>query len=131
MKRVWFMISGWFLAIPLVVAAQVRVDPPSALEPVPVPYNLHFFLGPAGRRTASGLIIGLIDIALAIAGMIAVLYLIVGGVRYITAHGNEEQAEGAKKTITHAIIGLVIIILSFVIIQVISNALVFGGTLGT
>lgn len=95
-------------------------------QSVPVPYNTRFGFGPAGEFTAVGLILGLINVMLAIAGTIAVLFLIIGGFRYITAHGNEEQAEGAKKTIQHAIIGLVVIILSFVIIIVISNALVIG-----
>lgn len=82
--------------------------------------------GPAGGRTATDLVLGIIEIALAIAGMMAVLFVIVGGIRYITAHGNEEQAEAAKKTLTHAIVGIVIIILAFVIIRVISNALIKG-----
>lgn len=81
---------------------------------------------PACQNSASGLILSVIDIALWIAGTIAVLFLIIGGLRYVTASGNEEQAEGAKKTITHAIIGLVIIILSFVIVRIISNALIGG-----
>lgn len=71
----------------------------------------------------SGIVTRIIQILLAVAGLIAVIFLIVGGFRYITAGGNEETAEAAKKTITNAIIGIVIIILSFVIVRVISNAL--------
>jgi len=74
--------------------------------------------------TASGFIIGIINIALAVAGLIAVLFLIIGGFRYITSAGNEETAEQAKKIIVNAIIGVVVIILSFVIVRVISNALI-------
>ncbi|MBI4224157.1 MAG: hypothetical protein HY609_04430, partial [Deltaproteobacteria bacterium] len=81
---------------------------------------------PAGASTATSLIIGLIQIALWIVGLLAVLFVIVGGYRYVTAHGNEEQAEAAKKTLTHAIIGVVIVVLSFVIVRVITNALIFG-----
>lgn len=95
-------------------------------KPVPVPYNLGFGLGPAGEFTATGFVFAIIDVLLLVAGVIAVLFLIIGGFRYITAHGNEEQAEGAKKTILHAIIGLIVIILSFVIVQVISQALLTG-----
>ena len=40
------------------------------------------------------------------------------------AGGNEETAESAKKTIINAIIGIVVVILSFVIVRVISNALI-------
>ena len=44
--------------------------------------------------------------------------------RYLYAiGGNEEAAESAKKTITNAIIGIVIVILAFVIVRVISNAI--------
>lgn len=71
----------------------------------------------------SGFIMKIINIALTIAGLIAVLFLIIGGFRYITSAGNEETAEQAKKIITNAIIGIVVIILSFVIVRVISNAL--------
>ena len=72
----------------------------------------------------SSFIIKIINIALTVAGLIAVLFLIIGGFRYITSAGNEETAEQAKKIITNAIIGIVIIILSFVIVRVISNALI-------
>ncbi len=76
--------------------------------------------------TISGFILRIINIALAVAGLIAVLFLIIGGFRYITAAGNEETAEQAKKIILNAIIGIVVIILAFVIVRVISNALVSG-----
>ena len=72
----------------------------------------------------SSFILKIINIALAVAGLIAVLFLIIGGFRYITSAGNEETAENAKKIIINAIIGVVIIILSFVIVRVISNALI-------
>ena len=126
-KKFFFSISAVLLALPLLAAAQVQVDPN---EPVPVPYIPAFGAGPAGRSTASGLIVSIIDIVLVFTGLLAVLFLIIGGLRYITAHGNEEQGEAAKKTITHAIIGLVIVILSFVIVRVISNALIFGKLTG-
>jgi hypothetical protein len=73
--------------------------------------------------SVSAFILKIINIALAVAGLVAVLFLIIGGFRYITSAGNEETAEQAKKIITNAIIGIVIIILSFVIVRVISTAL--------
>jgi lysylphosphatidylglycerol synthetase-like protein (DUF2156 family) len=74
--------------------------------------------------SVSSFILKIINIALTVAGLIAVLFLIIGGFRYITSAGNEETAEQAKKIIINAIIGIVVIILSFVIVRVISNALV-------
>ena len=50
---------------------------------------------------------------LAICGVVAVLSLIYGGVLYITSAGEAEKAERGKKTITGAIIGIIIIMLSY------------------
>jgi uncharacterized membrane protein len=78
--------------------------------------------------SVSGLILRIINIALTVAGLVAVLFLIIGGFRYITSAGNEETAEQAKKVIINAVIGIVVIILAFVIVRVISNALVNNNT---
>lgn len=69
----------------------------------------------------NGLIRTVINWLLGIAFGIAVLFLIVGGFWYITSAGNEETAEKGKGTAINAIIGIVIIILSYVIINVIST----------
>lgn len=55
------------------------------------------------------------------AGIIAVVFIIYGGYLYITSAGNEESAEKGKNTMVNAIIGIVIIVLSYVIVNVIVN----------
>lgn len=57
------------------------------------------------------------QLALTIAGALAVIYLIIGAYGYFTAFGNEEKATKAKTTITWAIIGVVVIVLAKVIIM--------------
>jgi len=69
----------------------------------------------------TGLITLVINWMLALAGLIAVLFLIIGGFWYITSAGNEETAEKGKNTAINAIIGIVIIILSYVIVNVVAN----------
>jgi hypothetical protein len=101
------------LAVPLLVSAQI-------LPPAP-PGLAGGFSG--GSNTISGVVTRIVEIALALAGLIAILFLIIGGFRYVTAGGNEETAESAKKTILNAIIGIIVIILSYVILRVIENAL--------
>lgn len=79
---------------------------------------------PGLRRTETNLnslITTVINWLLGIAFGIAVLFLIIGGFWYITSAGNEETAEKGKNTAINAIIGIVIIILSYVIVNVISN----------
>lgn len=51
------------------------------------------------------------------AGPLAVLMIAVGGFRYVISHGDQTQMESAKKTITMAVIGLLIIIVSYVIVS--------------
>jgi hypothetical protein len=49
-----------------------------------------------------------VDIALTIAGMVAVFYVIYGGIQYVISQGEPDKTRGAKNTITNALIGLVI-----------------------
>jgi hypothetical protein len=79
--------------------------------------------GIGSETTLTGFILRVINIALALAGLIAVLFLIIGGFRYITAGGNEDSAGSAKKIILNAVIGIIVIILSFVVVRVVSNTL--------
>jgi len=66
---------------------------------------------------------GEINIAMMAAGMVAVIYLIIGGFRYVTSGGNAEAIEGAKATILNAIIGLIIIFISFLLVNYILTAM--------
>jgi glucose uptake protein GlcU len=75
------------------------------------------------QSDAKGLVGNIINIILPVVGIVAVLFIIIGGFQLITSRGNEEQAESGKKTLTNAIIGLVVILLSYVIVNVIINSL--------
>lgn len=52
-----------------------------------------------------------------IVGAVAVIMLIVGGLRYVLSGGNKEAVEGAKNTILYAIIGIIVAILAFAAVQ--------------
>lgn len=52
-----------------------------------------------------------------------VMFIIIGGFRMVMAAGNEEDYIAAKKTITWAILGVVITMLSFSIIAIVQNIL--------
>lgn len=58
---------------------------------------------------------------LGIAGTLCMVMLVVGGIFYITSGGNEERIETGKKTITYAIIGLAVILLSLVIVRAVAG----------
>ncbi len=65
----------------------------------------------------------LINSLLAILGLIAVGFLIYAGVLMVTAGGNDEQVTKARKIITYAVIGIVIIILSWSIVGFVAGLL--------
>lgn len=91
--------------------------------------GLFGFCGPAGETTAIGVILNVINLLLAISAILAVLFVIISGIKYILAGGNQETAESAKKSLGHAVLGLAIIILSFVIIRVLAEALIYGNVM--
>ncbi len=57
----------------------------------------------------------LVNILCAIAGPLCAVFLAIGGVGYITSSGNPERLDHSKRTITHSLVGLVIVIAAFVI----------------
>lgn len=62
---------------------------------------------------------------LPLVGTLFIIMVIIGGILYITSRGNSQQLDRAKKTLTAAIIGLLIVTLSYTIIAVFAK--VIGG----
>ncbi len=62
------------------------------------------------------------NIARTITGLaitLSVLFIIFGAMQFLTAYGNDEKLSNAKKTITFALVGLVLSLLAFAIVQII------------
>ncbi|MBI2326985.1 hypothetical protein HYU92_01590 [Candidatus Curtissbacteria bacterium] len=66
----------------------------------------------------------IIRFILVVAFVIAFVMLLIGGVRWILAGGDEKAVSGARSTITAALIGLVIILVAYAIIRLVE--LFFG-----
>lgn len=77
--------------------------------------------GLSGQTSLSNLIVEVVRLLLLFAGGVAIVFVIIGGYYYITSGGNEETAEKGKKTLINAIIGIVVIVLAYAIINVIAN----------
>lgn len=82
--------------------------------------------GIAGSGSLSSLATSIISILLGLAGIIAVIFLIIGGYYWMTARGNETQVVSARKTVINALIGLVIVVLSYMIVQIVTNFITKG-----
>ena len=68
----------------------------------------------------------IINVILAVLGIVTVLVIILGGVNYITSQGDPAKAAKAKNTILYGVIGLVIALLAFAIVNFVLTE-VFGG----
>jgi len=82
-----------------------------------------------------GIFITLTNILLFVIGAIAVVMLIIGGVRYVVSNGDQNAVTGAKNTILYAIIGIIVAFLAyaavnFVTAQLTPNANGATGTTG-
>lgn len=91
------LVAIAILALPGVVLAA------GGLVPAPAP------AGTQGGTDLVTAVMNIINAFLVLASVAAVIFLILGGVRYIASQGDEDQAKKAKDTILYAVIGLVVI----------------------
>jgi len=63
------------------------------------------------------IIANVVNILLYIVGVLSVIMLIYGGIRYATSAGNAANVTSAKNTIMYALIGLVIALLAYAIVH--------------
>ncbi len=71
--------------------------------------------------TVNTLLVRIINIILSVSASFAILFIVVGGFRYITSAGNEEVAGKGRQTLVNAVIGLVIVILAYTIVRIAVN----------
>jgi hypothetical protein len=71
----------------------------------------------------------IVNVLLFILGAIAVIMIIIGGIRYTTSNGDTAQLTAAKNTILYAVIGLVVAILAYAIVNFVIST--FSGSSGT
>lgn len=67
------------------------------------------------------LIVNFIYWGIILGGSVAVIFIIVGGVRFILSGGDPKKLDQSKKTIGFAILGLFLIFLSFFIVNLIAQ----------
>ena len=71
------------------------------------------------------------NVLLFIVGAIAVIMIVIGGLRYVTSGGNQNAVTAAKNTILYAIIGIIVAILAYAAINFVLGSLLPGDGSGT
>ncbi len=77
-----------------------------------------------GNRDIRTTIASIINVLMGLLGIVAVVIILIGGFKWMTAGGSEEKVGEAKKLIMQGIIGLVIILSSWAIARFVLERLV-------
>lgn len=59
--------------------------------------------------------------ALVFVGSVAVIFIIVAGIKYIMSWGDAKSVESARRTLTFAVLGLLVVMFSFLIVSVVGK----------
>lgn len=69
------------------------------------------------KNTLPALLRNIINLLLTVIGIIAVIMIIIGGIRYTTSGGDAGETKTARDTLIYAVVGLVIAIMSFALVN--------------
>ncbi len=72
---------------------------------------------------APDIIKNIINTILFVLGMIAVIMIVIGGIRYTTSNGDASSVKGAKDTVLYAVVGLVVAIMAYAIVNFVLDRL--------
>ena len=75
-----------------------------------------------------GIVINIINAIITVLGIVAVIFIIIGGVQYMTSTGDAPKVKKARDTILYAVIGLAVCVLAFIIVNFVINNILSSST---
>jgi len=115
MKKIFLTFIGILLSFPLFASNTLGIGASQFKDTFYPPDNL-----PIGNTKDGGVEVRIseiiqyaINLILYASGSLAVLFLVIGAIRYITSLGNQEGTDAAKKIIKYALTGLIAVILAY------------------
>ena len=113
MKKLLYSVSGAgsLLALAATSAYAFVVNPP-----INVPKDIKI----------QNVISAVVGILIVVAAILALLYLILGGIQWITSGGDKQGLEGARNKITAAVVGLIIVASTWAIMTLIGQFILFN-----
>jgi hypothetical protein len=120
-----FILALNLLAVPALAFSVSPVHAQSNLNLWGDNYNAANFSADTGlgERDPRAIVASVVRIILGFLGIIAVIIILLGGFKWMTAGGNEDKVSEARKLIISGVIGLVIILAAFGIAQFVINGL--------
>lgn len=118
MKKI-LLAFGLFLAFasPIAIASNVLDNQAYAEGAADLIQKGADSTGQKDTRSAGDLAKDFVNIMLFAIGILAVIMIIWGGIRYVLSGGDSTAISAAKKTILYAVVGLVVAILAYAIVN--------------
>ena len=129
-KKIVGLAMALFILTPLLAAAPTPNTPDVLAlneNTVGLEYGQETDLG---ERDPRSIVASIINISLGFLGILAVVIILVGGFKWMTAAGNEDKVNEAKKIIVAGVIGLVIILAAWGIANFVLEQLMEATTNG-
>lgn len=119
MKKVSVILAS-LLALPVMAFGVTTLTADSASAQLDLESGINSAKGtgaPDNVTEDDGLIKKVVNLLLWAIGIISVIMIIIGGIRYAISNGDSNQVTAAKNTIMYAVIGLVIAIFAYAIVN--------------
>ena len=119
MKKVSVILAS-LLALPVIAFGVTTLTADSASAQLDLESGINSAKGtgaPDNVTEDDGLIKKVVNLLLWAIGIVSVIMIIIGGIRYATSNGDSTQVTAAKNTIMYAVIGLVIAIFAYAIVN--------------
>jgi hypothetical protein len=135
MKKIFFKNIIAFAMIMLVFSMAISFAIPAMAAGDPLGFNRADDLGLTNTNITDprDMAVNIVKFFMTFLGIIAVVVILLGGFKWMTAAGNEDKVADAKKLLVAGMIGLAIIISAYVIVNFVittTNSVVTTGTIG-
>lgn len=136
MKKYISLLFLTFVLLQILLISQIRLSYAAGVQDFlfkqPKGYGIEALTGNPGgdKGLAEGIVqtilINVIGIFFTVGGLGVVIYFVWGAVDWILSGGDKEKIGNARKKMTHAIIGLVLLSLSYVVINIVGLVVGFN-----
>jgi glucan phosphoethanolaminetransferase (alkaline phosphatase superfamily) len=125
MNKLTNILIGLAIVVGIGTAVLTVTQPAHAIDVDPCKNTVNTGSALCNDKTdANGVIKIIINTLLFLIGVVAVIVIIIAGIRYTTSGGNANSVSAAKNMLLYAVIGLVVAIFAFAIV----NWIVFRAT---
>lgn len=130
MQRVFPVVKGALLAVVASVYVTANTALATSFDAVSGANSAKGNGQPTDLFGTSGTFSKITSILLFIVGAIAVIMIVIGGLRYVLSGGDSTQITNAKNTILYAIIGIIVAILAYAAVSFVIGSFVPSGPAG-